>query len=138
VKFAHKVPNIHKSAVYVTQDRIALYYSRPVLLGHIEKRGQEWVAEDGTRFANNRSALEYLMRLYEMRTFGKLPEGGIQPGDPISEKMRKVAKKADEIRPVEKKKLVGSPHRVDARSLDKIYTLLRQIAGEPEDSRQKE
>ncbi len=65
MKIAKQKPESFRTAVYVTEDRYELFYSKPISLGFIDKRGPYWYTSDGVRFLNNRDALEYLVRLQE-------------------------------------------------------------------------
>lgn len=74
MKFANKAPELVKSAVYVDgpeSGRIALWYSKPTRLGYITRDGDYWLTEDGVRFNSSRPAIDHLIRVYEIATFGK-------------------------------------------------------------------
>lgn len=66
MKIAKQAPAVQKVPVYITSDKYALYYSKPILLGNVDKRGNYWYTPDGMRFVSSRNALEYLIRIREL------------------------------------------------------------------------
>lgn len=63
MKVANKRPLEQKSPVRITSTKYELWYSKPRLLGVIEKKGKSWYTADGMRFISSRDALEYLIRI---------------------------------------------------------------------------
>lgn len=67
MKIANQKPVAMKRPVYVTDDKYALYYARPVMLGEITKgKSGYWFTADGLRFASSRDALEHLIVKFEL------------------------------------------------------------------------
>lgn len=73
MKVAQKKPIEIKSAVYVSATKYELWHSKPVKLGEINRDGNWWYTEDGMRFASNRDALEYCVRVSELIRKGDVP-----------------------------------------------------------------
>lgn len=60
-----KAPAPIKAPVKVTETTYAMWYAKPVNLGHIQNKGGVWVTEDGYKFISSREALEYLATLHD-------------------------------------------------------------------------
>jgi hypothetical protein len=73
MKIANSVPKAVKRPVRVTDSEYDLYYSKPVNLGKIVKKGIYWYTEDGMRFVSSRDALEYRIRVVESVASGREP-----------------------------------------------------------------
>lgn len=142
MKIAGKKPDVTKSAVYVTDDRYEMWYSKPLLLGHIDKKNGYWITADGMRFINNRDALNYLIRIHELQHTGKLPEAEVRKEWAIKE-ARKVQEALEASReeglktPVEEKKAgaeakPSKKKKKKARTGDmkKLLALLQSALGE--------
>lgn len=74
MKIADKIPRTVKRPVRIKEDEYHLYYSKPVNLGKIMKKGIYWYTEDGMRFVSSRDALEYRIRVVESIASGKEPD----------------------------------------------------------------
>lgn len=77
-KLAYKVPATVRTVVSIQKDLAEVWYSKPMSLGRIEYRDGYWFSVDGMRFMSSRDAMEYLIRMYELRTNGTSPEPIVQ------------------------------------------------------------
>lgn len=100
MKIAAKRPKAVKRPVYLTKDKLELWYLKPVMLGEVVKDGLFWHTKDGMRFNSSRDALEYCLRMYEM-------EQGIPQEERSSEELpvtrRKRKQKTVVANPAQKK-----------------------------------
>lgn len=96
-----------KTPVKLTETRYELYFSRPIMIGVINRVGGLWETADGSRFISSRAALDYLVKLADAK-------GGILPS-PIPEKkiQKPISTVAIPTTPtiILKKKVIASPQK---------------------------
>lgn len=121
MKVAQNKPAITKSVVYVTPDQYEVWYSKPMSLGTIDKRGGYWYTRDGMRFVSSRDAMEYLIRLYELAQ-------GSTPLVPVEVQISKVTPEAKQ----QVAKTVTTHKKLDlAASAPKIIKRAGAESGKP-------
>lgn len=94
-KIANKPPETSSRPVYVTEDQYEIWYSKPVSLGLIDKRGDYWYTADGMRFASSRNAMAYLVKLYDLGH--KVDPYEPQPSSEVAATKKAVAKEAAKL-----------------------------------------
>lgn len=67
MKITRERPKATKVPVFLTEDCYEMFYCRPLNLGKITKQNKYWYTEDGMKFMSSRSALEYLIRIWEAK-----------------------------------------------------------------------
>jgi hypothetical protein len=78
-KFAKKPPSVIKSVVEIegTKEHATVWYAKPVCLGRIDLRNNQWFTQSGSRHISSWDALERLIELYELGALEAL-----QPPEP--------------------------------------------------------
>lgn len=99
MKIANKRPLEMRSPVRVTANKYDLYYSKPLLVGTINRIGHQWVTEDGVKFNSSRAALDYLVKLIEARGGVTFPKIQIETTKPLI----RGAMSVQEEKPIQKK-----------------------------------
>ncbi len=120
MKVANKRPATIESPVRVTENKYEMWYGRPVFLGLIEKKGQNWYTEDGMRFVSSRDALRYLSGRYETGSLTPLKPS------PARGKMKK-----QEMVQIKTQKLEQLPSDRQRKLDNKRNTTAMQVKVEP-------
>lgn len=70
-----KRPAPIKTPVQVTREKYELWYSKPVCLGTVDLKQNQWVTADSKKFVSSRDALDYLALIHELNfTVDNAPE----------------------------------------------------------------
>lgn len=72
-KLAQKKPEAIKTVVSIGQDHAEVWYARPISLGRIDYQGGYWYTVDKMRFISSRDAMEYLIRMHDLKERGESP-----------------------------------------------------------------
>lgn len=119
MKIATKAPKAFKSPVRINDHVYEMWYSRPVNLGRIHKRGKYWYTEDGMRFTGSRGALEYLIRMHHSTMGLEVPRGKVPDQKEVVRRRRKKAA------PVQAKQ------QIDNQLLKQVIELLQKSQQQP-------
>lgn len=72
-KLAQKKPEAIKTVVSIAQNHAEVWYARPLALGRIDYQNGYWYTLDKMRFVSSRDAMEYLIRMHDLKERGETP-----------------------------------------------------------------